>query len=79
MNVCAICDKDVYGTKWFCYGCYKQWKDSILAKEPWIMALINFERKRRRQVKKDNNIIYLGDKLDVDENHNIVRIGYESR
>lgn len=70
---CAICEKvlDNFTYRFFCYTCYKEWGEQINSEEEWVKFLVLSERKRRRDHKKENTVIRLGDRWDIDENGNL--------
>ena len=52
LNVCAICDRPLTGTDWFCHSCAKEWKFAGLpfAEWPeWVKELANSEQAERRR------------------------------
>lgn len=75
-KACAICECEITfplqkGSDFFCWNCFEEWKEDILAKKPWIMYLISLEMGRRR--KKEFNYVYLDDGYDVSTDHELIR------
>lgn len=68
MLSCAICGIEVFTEdprKFFCRGCYREWKSDIMAKTDWVKICVNDEHQQRRQALRDKGLIYLGNDFDV--------------
>lgn len=65
---CAICETRVYRPdRYFCWRCYKDFRDDIREKKEWTRFVVSEEAKRRREERRDAPmLIYLGDKWDID-------------
>lgn len=56
MATCEICETPTSGSLEFCREHYRQWKDDIKGKAPWVRILKNdAQRERRRREKEFNN------------------------
>jgi hypothetical protein len=70
---CAICETKLVGkfkNNWFCYKCYKEYEEAIVAKKPWVVFLRDSEQARRRL--KELSVVFLGNELDIDTNGKVV-------
>ena len=71
---CAICETRIYHrNRYFCWHCYKNFKEDISKKKEWTKFLMSEESKRRYKDKNPQILIYLGDKWDVDTDGNLIR------
>lgn len=53
MGDCVVCTAATSGNLEFCKNCYRQHKDDILGKKPWVRSLKNdAQRERRRRAKE---------------------------
>lgn len=61
-NSCSLCEKPVNGSSngvplYFCQTCFNEWKEDILADEPWVREMVRWERIRR---KRRNRMLHSG-------------------
>lgn len=57
MAKCCLCEKPTSGSLEFCKNCYRDNKDDILNKKPWVRSLKNdAQRERRRREKEYDNV-----------------------
>jgi len=53
---CVICEKVTSGSLEFCQSHYREFKDDILEKKPWVKSLKNdAQRERRRNERESEN------------------------
>jgi hypothetical protein len=73
---CAICEGPVpatlvKGSDYFCWKCFDQWREDVLAKKPWVMYLVTLEQSRRRE--RSPFLVYIDDGYDVSDSHKLIR------
>lgn len=56
MSSCVVCEKKTSGSLEFCQVHYREYKDDIIEKKPWVRVLKNdAQRERRRREKEYDN------------------------
>lgn len=56
MGSCVICDLKTSGSLEFCQKHFKEHKEDIILKKPWVKVLKNdSQRERRRQLREAEN------------------------
>jgi len=71
---CAICETRIYRPmRYFCWSCYKQFRDDIREKKEWTKFMVSEESKRRRREINAPTFVYLGNKWDIDMEGNLIR------
>lgn len=48
MARCVLCEKSTSGSLEFCRACYRDFKDDVINKKPWVKALKNDAQRQRR-------------------------------
>lgn len=48
MAKCIVCEANTSGSLEFCRTCYKNHKEDIIEKKPWVKALKNESQRQRR-------------------------------
>jgi len=64
MASCVICERKTSGSLEFCQTHYREHKEDILAKKPWVRILKNDAQRERRRNEKDRENTSLDRILD---------------
>lgn len=61
---CVVCDRVTSGSLEFCQIHYKEHKDDILSKKPWVKSLKNEAQRERRRNERERENTSLDEILD---------------